>query len=85
MHQWCTIFGSDESDTWSEVMNPFTTHLVAQMRMEELLREAERYRSTKPDRSSLVTWFRQRAGRRLIEVGERLLPKPMIQPAGAKR
>jgi len=68
-------------------MHPFTAHYLAKMRMEELRREADRYRLAaqfKPPVGT-PTRIRQAAGSYLIRVGERVLPDPTVRVAGFQR
>jgi hypothetical protein len=64
-------------------MNPITSHYQAQVRMEELHREAEQYRLASQFRPAVSTAARIRsaAGNWLIGAGERLLAHPTTQTA----
>jgi hypothetical protein len=68
-------------------MHPFTINYLAQIRREELHREAEKHRLAGQFRPavSTLTRIRQAAGSWLIGVGERLLPSPTIQTASFRR
>lgn len=68
-------------------MHPFAQHYLAKMRMEELHREADRYRFAaqfKPPVGAR-TRIRRAAGSYLIRVGERVLPAPTVRVAGFQR
>lgn len=68
-------------------MHPITSHYQAQLRMEELHREAEQYRLPSQFRPAVGTAarIRQAAGTWLIGAGERLLPRPTTQTASFHR
>jgi hypothetical protein len=68
-------------------MHPFTSHYLAQIRMEEFHREAEQYRlaSQFGPAVSTATRIRTAAGSWLISAGERLVPRPTTQTAGSHR
>jgi hypothetical protein len=68
-------------------MNPITIDYLAQIRMDELHREAEQYRLARQFRpvASTATKIRSAAGSWLISAGERLLSHPTTQTAGSHR
>ena len=68
-------------------MNPITSHHRAKIHMEELHREAERYRVAGQSRPGVRTSTRIRtaAGSWLIGAGERLLPAPTTGTVGVQR
>jgi hypothetical protein len=68
-------------------MNPLASHYIAQMRMEELRREAERYRLVSQIRPtvSAMTKIRAVAGGWLVSAGERVLPCPTTQKPVSQR
>jgi hypothetical protein len=65
-------------------MTPITSHVLAQVHMGELRRQAEQYRLTSHLRPAnrMPTRIRSATGSWLIKVGERLLPRPHAQSAG---
>ncbi len=68
-------------------MNPFTSHYQAQIRMEELHREAEQYRLASQFGAtvSTATRIRNAAGSWLIGAGERLVVLPTTRTAESHR
>ena len=68
-------------------MNPISSHYMAQLHLEELRRQADQQRLANQFRPAVNTLTRLRiaTGRRLISLGENLIPGASIRTVGYQR
>lgn len=67
-------------------MHPIASYYTAQIHMEELRREAQRYRLARETQPAVsrTAGLRAAAGSLLIHAGERILPRATIETTGSQ-